>query len=104
VAKETSSQALESEATHLRSDLLSSAGVLLGLVLVWLTRQPRLDPAVAAVVTTGGGAPGLQLPPEALPPPPDERLPEEEGAPLPAGREADPRVRGYHGLRPRRAG
>ncbi len=47
VAKETRSQALEADALHFSSDILSSSVVLVGLVLVWLG-YPRGD-ALAAV-------------------------------------------------------
>lgn len=47
VAKETNSQALEADALHFSSDVLSSAVVLVGLVFVWLG-WPKGD-AVAAI-------------------------------------------------------
>lgn len=47
VAKETESLALEADAWHLRTDVYTSLGVLMGLVLVRLCNQPILDPIFA---------------------------------------------------------
>jgi cation diffusion facilitator family transporter len=49
-ARLTDSAALAGDAAHLRTDALTSAGVLAGLVAVQLTDQPWLDPAVALAV------------------------------------------------------
>lgn len=46
VAKETNSQALEADALHFSSDILSSSVVLVGLGLVWLG-YPKGDPIAA---------------------------------------------------------
>ncbi|TAN61941.1 MAG: cation transporter, partial [Magnetospirillum sp.] len=51
VAKETGSQALEADALHFSSDILSSCAVLVGLGLVWLG-WPKGD-AVAALGVAG---------------------------------------------------
>jgi cation diffusion facilitator family transporter len=50
VAKETDSIALESDAWHLRADVLTSAGVLAGLVLIHLTGFVFLDSVIAILV------------------------------------------------------
>ena len=44
------SPALIADAEHLRTDVLTSAGVLIGVALVWLTDRPILDPVIAALV------------------------------------------------------
>lgn len=49
VAKETNSQALEADALHFSSDILSSTVVLVGLGLVWLG-YPKGDPIAAVGV------------------------------------------------------
>jgi cation diffusion facilitator family transporter len=46
-ARETESVALEADAAHLRTDVITSLGVFLGLVLVRVTGWKVLDPAVA---------------------------------------------------------
>ncbi|MCT8336413.1 cation transporter [Methanoculleus sp. Afa-1] len=50
VAKKTESIALESDAWHLRTDVYTSAGVVLGLVLIRLTGLVVLDSLIALVV------------------------------------------------------
>lgn len=50
VARETDSSALMADAAHLRSDVYTSAGVLVGLSLVYLTGIGWLDPAAALAV------------------------------------------------------
>jgi cation diffusion facilitator family transporter len=57
-ARETQSPALEGDAAHLRTDALTSVGVLAGLVLVEVTGAEWIDPVVAlsvaaAIVVTG---------------------------------------------------
>lgn len=50
VARETDSVALEADALHLKTDVITSAGVALGLGLIWLTRWHILDPVIALLV------------------------------------------------------
>lgn len=50
VAQETESIALESDAWHLRTDVLTSAGVFAGLVLIQVTHLVFLDSVIAIVV------------------------------------------------------
>lgn len=50
VAIKTDSIALEADAAHLRTDVYTSAGVLIGLVLIKLTGITMLDPIVAICV------------------------------------------------------
>lgn len=104
VGRETGSQALQAEAMHLRSDLLSSAGVLLGLVGVAVTGNARLDPIVAALMTGFVVYSALQLLRDSLRPLLDESLPEEEARRVREVLEEDERVLGFHRLRTRRAG
>ncbi len=52
VAKKTSSIAVYADAEHLRTDILSSVGVCLGLVLIKITNIHILDPIIALVVAT----------------------------------------------------
>jgi len=105
-ARATDSAALFGDAAHLRTDALTSAGVLVALALVKLTGAQWLDPAVALVVAasivfTGAGLLARSsrvLVDEALPP-------EEVAAVRDAIEELAPRgVVGYHELRTRRAG
>ena len=50
VAKETDSIALEADALHLKTDVYTSLGVGLGLLLIWITGKTFLDPIVAIIV------------------------------------------------------
>ena len=50
VAKETDSIALEADALHLKTDVYTSAGVALGLLLIWITGFHLLDPIIAIIV------------------------------------------------------
>lgn len=103
-SRETGSQALRAEASHLQSDLFSSAGVLGGLVIVALTRQPRLDPAIAAVMAGYVVYSAMRLLRETLGPLLDERLPVAEEGRVLQVLDGDSRIRAYHRLRTRQAG
>ncbi len=50
VAKKTDSLALEADAYHLLTDVWTSVGVMMALVLIHFTGYQRLDPAVAMLV------------------------------------------------------
>ena len=60
-AAATTSPALEADAEHLRTDALSSMGVLLGLVLMQLTGATWLDPVIALLVAVGIVGAGLRI-------------------------------------------
>lgn len=50
VARETNSVALEADALHLKTDVYTSAGVAVGLILILVTDIRWLDPVVAILV------------------------------------------------------
>ena len=50
VARQTDSVALEADALHLKTDVITSAGVAVGLALMWLTGWHILDPIIAVLV------------------------------------------------------
>jgi cation diffusion facilitator family transporter len=50
VAKETGSVAIEADSLHLRTDVYTSAGVAVGLLLIWLTGRRVFDPVAAILV------------------------------------------------------
>ena len=50
VARKTRSIALEADALHLKADVLTSAGILVGLVIIMLTGYTFLDPIIAILV------------------------------------------------------
>ncbi len=105
-ARVSQSAALEGDAAHLRTDALTSAGVLGGLALVKLTGAQWIDPAVALAVAAAIVTTGIRLVGRSSRVLVDEALP---GAELSEIRDAiegfGPRgVVGYHELRTRRAG
>lgn len=78
VGKETDSLALLADAEHLNVDVLTAAGVLLGLALAQLTGKAWLDPAAALGVAILIFKAAWELSAEALQPLMDARLPLEE--------------------------
>ncbi len=105
-AQQTGSPALEGDAAHLRTDAISSAGVLVGLALVGLTGAAWLDPVVALLVTLAIGITGIRLLSRSGRVLVDEALPEEELAAIQEEIQgfAARGVAGFHALRGRRAG
>ncbi len=107
-ARALHSPALAGDAAHLRTDALTSLGVLVGLGLVELTDEPAFDAiaalAVAVAIVISGvhilTSSSRELVDES--PPPDE-LDRIEAA-IAAERGRDPEIAGYHKLRARRAG
>lgn len=105
-ARSTDSAALQGDAAHLRTDALTSAGVLIALALVKLTGAQWLDPAVALIVGASIVFTGVRLLLRSSRVLVDESLPPEELAVIRrAVQELAPHgVVGYHELRTRRAG
>ncbi len=105
-ARRTDSAALEGDAAHLRTDALTSGGVLVGLGLVKLTGAQWIDPVVALVVASSIVVTGVRLLNRSSRILVDEALPGEEVEQIRVAIEAfAPRgVVGYHALRTRRAG
>ena len=50
VARKTESLALLADAQHLKADIYTSAGVLIGLILIKITGYKNLDPIIALIV------------------------------------------------------
>jgi cation diffusion facilitator family transporter len=105
-ARVTDSPALEGDAAHLRTDALTSLGVLVALVLVELTGAEELDPITALVVAAAIVVAGVRILGRSSRVLMDEALPEGE---LEAIRRAiqeygADEVVGFHKLRARRAG
>jgi cation diffusion facilitator family transporter len=105
-AREHESAALEGDSAHLRADALTSAGVLLGLVLVEVTGIVAFDSITALVVAAVIVAAGVRIMRRSSGVLVDEALPDEEmdkiEAAIAASRTEE--VAGYHKLRARRAG
>ena len=105
-ARETGSPALEGDAAHLRTDAITSIGVLGGLALVELTGETWLDPVVALLVASAIVLTGVRLVSRSSRVLVDEGLPGDELAVIREEIVAfGPRgVAGFHKLRARRAG
>lgn len=105
-ARRTESPALEGDAAHLRTDALTSAGVLVGLALVQITGAASFDSITALVVAAAIVWSGLRIIRRSSGVLVDEALPDEEmdriEAAIASARTAE--VAGYHKLRARRAG
>jgi cation diffusion facilitator family transporter len=105
-ARRTGSPALEGDAAHLRTDALTSGGVLAGLVLVRVTGEQWVDSAVALAVAAVIVSTGVRLlarssqvlVDRSLPPPEVEQIKRVVESFGPRG------IVGYHALRTRRAG
>lgn len=103
-ANRTGSTALHSEALHLRSDLITSVGVLVGVGLVALTGQDRLDPIAAAAFTVIAMVAAVRQLVSVVHPLMDGALPPEEIAKIVQVLDSHTEVRGYHNVRTRNAG
>ncbi|GEA16105.1 MAG: hypothetical protein PWR22_1025 [Moorella sp. (in: firmicutes)] len=105
VAKATESIALEADAWHLRTDVYTSAGVMLGLVALYFTGFYWVDPLVALVVAAMIIRAAYHLTREAMLPLMDVSLPAEEEEVIKEiiARHAHEYVE-FHKLRTRKAG
>jgi cation diffusion facilitator family transporter len=105
-ARATGSPALEGDAAHLRTDALTSGGVLVGLLLVKLTGAQWIDAAVALAVAAVIVTTGVRLLARASSVLVDRSLPLAEEDEIRHSVESfgTRGVVGYHALRTRRAG
>lgn len=105
-AKAHESPALEGDAAHLRTDALTSAGVLAGLALVQITGIDAFDSITALIVAGAIVWAGLSIIRRSSGVLVDEALPDSEMDRIEAAIAAarTPEVAGYHKLRARRAG
>ncbi len=104
VARETESEALQADAAHLQTDVVTSAGVLVGLILVHVTHLAWLDPLAAGIVASLLISVAYRLTKQAIQLLLDTRLPDGEELAIVAILRRDPRVLGFHKLRTRRSG
>lgn len=104
VAKETQSHALEADALHLQADIWTSAGVLVGLVLIQITGLPWLDPAIAIVVALIVFKAGYSMTKKSLYELTDISLPPEDGKIIEEIIKSHKEVISFHRLRTRRSG
>jgi cation diffusion facilitator family transporter len=105
-AKALESLALEGDAAHLRTDAFTSAGVLVGLLLVKVTGNSAFDSITALAVAVAIVVAGIRIIRRSSGVLIDEALPEAEMERVEAAiaTARTPEVAGYHKLRGRRAG
>jgi cation diffusion facilitator family transporter len=105
-ASTTDSPALEGDAAHLRTDALTSLGVLVALVAVSVTDLEELDSVTALIVAAAIVYSGVRIVSRSSRVLVDEALPEDELARVEDAiqRFGATEVAGFHKLRARRAG
>ena len=105
-AREHESPALAGDAAHLRTDALTSAGVLVGLAVVQITGIAAFDAITALLVAAAIVTAGLRIIRRSSGVLVDEALPDAEMDRIEAAIAAarTPEVAGYHKLRARKAG
>ena len=104
VALQTDSLALLADAEHLHVDVITAAGVFLGLILTQVTRVDWLDPLVALGVAVLILQAAWDLTSKSLSPLMDACLPPAEENMIRVVLNSDERVLGYHKLRTRKSG
>jgi cation diffusion facilitator family transporter len=105
VGRKGNSIALEADARHLLTDVWTSAGVIAGIALVWLTGALWLDPVIAMLVAANIVWAGWQLMQRSASGLMDASLPKEELGAIETVLD-DYRAQGldFHALRTRQAG
>jgi len=104
VASETDSAAIRADAYHLTTDVWTSIGVFLGLLIVWATGVQLFDSIVALGVAATILNVAFRLTIESTNMLLDIRLPEEEIKQLQHEVMSTPKVVGFHRLRARKVG
>ena len=112
VGEETESMALKGDAWHLRTDVYTSAGVLVAMLVIWTgdwmgteRNLQWIDPAVAILVALLICWAAFRLTWQAAADLVDVSLPQDEEAIIRKSIEMfSPAVRGYHDLRTRKSG
>jgi cation diffusion facilitator family transporter len=104
VARETESHALEADALHLRADIWTSAGVLVGLVAIKITGLAWIDPIIAIVVAGVVFKAGYGMTKKSVYELTDVSLPEEEERSIMDILNSHEEVISFHQLRTRRSG
>ncbi len=104
VAKQTGSHALEADGLHLRADIWTSVGVLVGLVIIHVTGLAWLDPVIAIIVAGIVFKAGYGMTKKSLYELTDISLPEHEEQMIIDIIQSHKEVISFHQLRTRRSG
>jgi len=103
-AKKHGSIAIEADAMHLWTDVFTSIGVTLGLLLIRLTDWHILDPVIAILVAGLILKASLGLTARSIADLADKKLPDNEIESIHSIVNRFPEVKGYHKLRTRKSG
>lgn len=104
ISKKTKSLALEADAMHLLTDVFTSFGVFLGLVLLNFTHMPILDPIVAMLVALLIIKTSIDLIRKSMKDLVDESLPDDDIKKIVDIISSHPEITSYHRLRTRKCG
>jgi len=104
VAKETDSLALEADAQHLMTDVYTTLGVFIGLILIRVFNMPLLDPVVAMLIALLIIKVSIDLTMKAVDPLMDKQLPDNEIEIIKKALYTEADVKAFHRLRTRRSG
>lgn len=104
VAKKADSVSLYADAEHLRTDIFSSLGVLIGLILIKITGIVILDPIIAIVVALIIIKAGYSISKETLNNLLDGSLPEEDKKQIESILDNNLSIKGYKDLKTRKVG
>lgn len=104
ISKKTNSIALEADAMHLMTDVFTSLGVFIGLLLIKITKISILDPIFAIFVSFLIIKTSYDLTKKSINDLVDSSLPQEEIAIIVEIIKSFPQVKGYHKLRTRKSG
>ncbi len=111
VGRQTDSIALQADAWHLRTDVYTSAGIMVGLAIIWWGERfiPQynlfwIDPLCAIAVAVLIGKAAYDLTKQSAQDLMDASLPEEEASMRELIKSYHPVIRGFHYLRTRKAG
>jgi cation diffusion facilitator family transporter len=103
-ARRLGSAALDANARHLRTDVVTTAGVVAGVLLTAATGWSVLDPLLAIAVAGHVALEGIRVLRRSLSQLLDERLPPQEEDVIVAALERHEDVEGFHRLRSRSSG
>lgn len=103
-AKRTDSISLYADGQHLRTDIFSSAGVLIGLILIKYTGIAIIDPLIALFVAVVIIKAGYKISKETLNNLLDGALPEDDMKRIEAILNGNEEIKGYKNLRARKSG
>ncbi len=104
VAKKADSVSLYADAEHLRTDIFSSLGVLIGLILIKITGIVILDPIIAIIVAIIIIKAGYSISKETLNNLLDGSLPEEDMKKIKSILDNNISIKGYKDLKTRKVG